>query len=229
MKRISLFTAFTVIMAMSFGIYTSTKVGADAPVISITGPTGTQYVSFPWNGTITFNLSHAGVHGNKPGDLGHINNLEVKVNGTSIAYVENPFSTNNQTDVVSCSATLNAVGTCNMGGDNNNATVSVPWLVNDPGSYTITVSTKHQGAEGLDEEEVALSLVAVEYPAPPAVANAFMNTTYTKAQLSSKKRGCIVSAIAGNHAKEEKYGAKGGPYNDALIQADVLSYFSSCP
>jgi hypothetical protein len=41
--------------------------------------------------------------------------------------------------------------------------VTVPWVVNGPGNYTITVSVKHQGDTGEDEELVAAALLAVEY------------------------------------------------------------------
>ena len=71
--------------------------------------------------------------------------------------------------------------------------------------------------------------VSVEYPAPPAVANAYLNATYTKQQLNAKRRGCIVSQIADNHAKDSKYGPKGGPHNTDEIEDDAEYYFLNCP
>ena len=42
------------------------------------------------------------------------------------------------------------------------------WTVPAPGQYAVTVSVKHQGELGEDTEDATFSLIAVEYPAPPA-------------------------------------------------------------
>jgi hypothetical protein len=70
--------------------------------------------------------------------------------------------------------------------------------------------------------------LSVEYPAPPAIANAYINSTSTLKNLFGKKRGCIINEIAQRHGQQEAYGAKPGPYNEALVQSDVLFFGASC-
>jgi hypothetical protein len=77
-----------------------------------------------------------------------------------------------------------------------------------------------------------MSSVEVEFKAPPAIANEYINDFYR--HLAPKNRGCVVSKIAQNHAKEVKYGPKGGDaelwpgtgYDVVLIKAHVDYYFA---
>jgi hypothetical protein len=75
-------------------------------------------------------------------------------------------------------------------------------------------------------------MLAVEYPAPPAVANAYINSDPTYKAAPGKKRGCIISKVAEKHAKWSDdpyvgYGPKGGPYIEEAIEADVDYYMSN--
>ena len=79
----------------------------------------------------------------------------------------------------------------------------------------------------MDEVSVAYALMAVEFPAPPSVGNAYLNTL-PKSSVSAKKRGCVISMIAGNHAQLNKYGPKGGPYDESLIRSDAIGYLAGC-
>jgi hypothetical protein len=195
---------------------------ADMPVVNITGPTGTIYVSsFPYATNIAFNLTHS--------QLKDLHVLNVYVDGTSIlpggTDVGDPFDTSNNCK----SPNLTTISTnCSTNGADQ-ASVSVPWSVPAPGTYSLTVKVKHQSLVGQDDEEVSflLAIVAVEYPAPPAVANSFINTTFG-AKTGAKVRGCVISKIADNQAKSEMYGPRGGPYNIPLIQSDVLAYWGPC-
>jgi hypothetical protein len=150
--------------------------------------------------------------------------LDVLVNGASLfaSAVGDPFGTSNECK----SPNLTSVTiTCSTNGSDE-ATFGIPWTVPAPGTHTITVSIKHQNDIGEDEETVTFSLIAVEYPAPPAIANAYINRTFPKS--AAKVRGCVISQIAEKHAHDSAYGPKGGPYDSALVEADVLSFWAPC-
>jgi hypothetical protein len=201
----------------------SGMVRADAPVVTITSPTdgSTLYFpSFPATVNLGFTISH--------NDLSDLNVLDIKVDNTSIfsgGPLGNPFPSN------ACSSAqmvLPNISSCSTNGSNL-ATVSAPCVVSQIGTYAIAVSVKHRGAEGVDEEDVTIALLVVEYPAPPAVANAYLNNgTFNKKTLTGSVRGCIISQIANNHAMESKYGPKGGPYDESLIKADTDILYSIC-
>ena len=198
------------------------QVKADTPALDITSPTaagGTIFVpSFPYNTSIAFNITHD--------QLKDLNVLNVLVNGVSIVGgdIGDPFDTSNACKNPNLTSVSNS---CNTNGSNQ-ASVTVPWIVNDPGNYTITVSVKHRGDTGEDEEIVAVALLAVEYPAPPAVANAYIKSQYAK--LTAGRRGCVISAIAKEHGQNERYGPKGGPYVESLIRSDVDTLLlTTCP
>jgi len=40
--------------------------------------------------------------------------------------------------------------------------------------------------------------------------------------------GCVIANIAGEHAHNNTYGQKGGPYNDETIKSDVDSFIGHC-
>jgi len=218
MKSKKMFVAFFVALLLAVASGTA---WADTPTVTITAPSGVlTTTSFPFTTSITFNLTHS--------ELKNLNVLDVQVNGVGIVNggepIGNPFTNAN-----ACTTLLISNSTSCNASDSNNATVSVPWDVLGVGSYTITVSVKHQNAEGEDEEVVQVALLTAEYPAPPAIANAFINgDPYLKKVTSAKKRGCAISQIAIEHGQNEKYGPKGGPYDDTLVQTDVLAFLGAC-
>lgn len=187
---------------------------ADQPTLTILEPTGTVYLaSFPAVVPVSFRVNHTGID--------EVNVLNVEVDGVSIIGegVGNPFHGG------TCENTNKnlAFNSCNVDSASQ-ATVGLNWSVPVPGSYSLTVSVKHRGLEGEDLEEVQFLTLNAEYPAPPAVANKYMNANPPK----TKVRGCVISAIAELHAKDSYYGPKGGPYNDALIRADVDEFRGVC-
>lgn len=222
MKRLYSLIAALVLVAAMFVVAPMDRAKADTPTLDITSPTaagGTIFVpSFPYNTSISFNVSHD--------QLKDLNVLKVLVNGVSIVGddIGDPFDTANNCK----NPNLTSVSTnCNTNGLNQ-ASVTVPWVVNEPGNYTITVSVKHRGNTGDDEELVAVAMLAVEYPAPPAVANAYIKSQYAK--LPAGRRGCVISSIATEHGQNERYGPKGGPYNETLIRSDVDTLLlTTCP
>ncbi|CAN5692332.1 hypothetical protein BH20ACI4_BH20ACI4_28340 [soil metagenome] len=213
-RKLSIFSALALVLTL-FVSLTITPVKADTPTISITGPSGTVFVpGFPYNTTIDFTISHA--------DLNDLNALRVDIDGNQLHNFGNPFST---TACNSGGGNLAGVATlCSVAA--GTATVKIPWSVPGPGTYTISVSVKHNGAEGEEVETATFVLTAIEYPAPPAVANAYLNTFTPK--VNAKKRGCVISQIANNHAQNSKYGPKGGPYDETLIRSDTDLYLAGC-
>ena len=215
MKR-TLTTVITLALIAAVLVYVPARqVKADTPVINITSPTGTVFVSsFPYATTISLSIHHV--------SLSNLNVLEVTVDGNSLTgIIGNPFDGSNQ-----CRPVAFVGGTTCNTSSTDDATVTVPWSVPAPGTYSVGVRIRHQGSEGIDEEDVTFSLVAVEYPAPPAIANGYINSVYKG--ISAKKRGCVISLIANNHAHDSKYGPKGGPYDNDLVKADVDTYIYAC-
>jgi hypothetical protein len=202
--------------------------GPPAPTpltVDITDPTTgvTVYVpSFPANVDIMFIITH-----NPLKDVGVLN---VEVDSISIFSggnaIGNPFDIDN---MCSGQMVLPNISFCSTN-ELDEGTVKAPWLVPEPGTYTITVSSKHTGVgeavTDSEEADIQLSLVNVEYPAPPAVANAYLNSLGIK--IKGGVRGCIISAIANNHAWYSAYGPKGGPYNIPLIEGDADALLLSC-
>ncbi len=195
-------------------------VWADAPILNIQVPAGTVFTTtFPYTQPITFTLYHT--------YLGNVKVLDIQVDGTTIVNngtpIGSPFTNTNQ-----CSSLLLAnVSACNAS-DPSNATVTVPWTVTAVGAHTILVSVKHQNDLGEDEETVQVALLNAEYPAPPSVANAYINGDPILRALSARKRGCVISKIADRHAKDEAYGPRGGPYDEDMIRGEVVTFFSTC-
>lgn len=203
-------------------VFVQGTISADQPVVVINSPTGTVYsASFPFTVPISFSVTHH--------EVKNLNVLDVQVNGTSIltggSAIGNPFSGPSNTNACSAGMVLPNISYCNVA-DSDHASATAPWAVENPGTYTVAVSVKHQNAEGGDVETVIISQLSAEYPAPPAVANAYINANLKSG--SAKVRGCVISKIADNHAKESTYGPKGGPYDETLIESDVLAYWPTC-
>ena len=195
---------------------------AHAPTVEIKSPSGDQYVlGFPALVQVTLQLSH--IHQTQPENcqLDAISDLKVTAqhanddSPTEIHFNSDPALPANPT-LPFCTATY-----------------SFDWSVGAPGSYTLLLTTKH-GRDGATDSEEYIEFImrAVEYPAPPAVANAYINSDPTYKAAPGKKRGCIISKIAEKHAKYAGddwygYGDKGGPYDEAAIEADVDYYYIS--
>ena len=189
---------------------------ADAPSLAINSPSGTVYVAqFPTLQQLNVTLSH--------NQLKSLSVLELFVNGVSLTgTIGNPFDNANACKYPNMSVT----SSCNTNGLDQ-AVIAVPWTVSAPGSYVVTASVKHQGLEGEVTETVTFALVAVEYPAPPAIANAYISQTYG-ARGSARVRGCVINQIATYHAQFERYGPKGGPYDNPRVYADVTAFWRPC-
>lgn len=223
----------TAVGTVASALAISLSANAAAPIVEITDPTSASIIYspvFPFEQSISFNLSATTrKHGQLEVDaaLKDVGVLHVQVDDVGIVNggtaIGNPFTSAN-----ACAAILTTSPNSCSTTDSDNASVSVPWTVTQPGSYTIAVSAKIQNAEGEDEEVVLVALATAEYPAPPAVANAFIKANPT-VLTSKKQHGCVISKIADEHAKYETFGPKGGPYNESLIQAYVVSFASTCP
>jgi hypothetical protein len=205
-------------------------VSAGAPTVTITSPTAAATVysaTFPFTQSIAFTVHHDDVQG-QPRNISDVRNLEVLIDGVTIAGadVEEPWKK------------ANAPG-CNLKGDPFAAPYTgcvveddytgkgtINWSVPAPGTYAITVRVKHASETGEDVESVQFALLNAEFPAPPAVANAYINANLKAG--SAKVRGCVIAKIAEKHAKESAYGPKGGPYNTSWIQDDVSSFWAQC-
>ena len=194
---------------------------ADEPVLTVLEPTGTAYLpGFPAVVPVAFRVDHA--------DVSNLNVLKVEVDGASILGVDevgNPFKGPGN---VSACANIDAnprFSSCTLHSAAA-VTVGLDWVVPAPGAYSLLVSVKHQGETGEDIEAVQFLTLTAEYPAPPAVANAYMNST--NPPKKAKVRGCVISAIAELHAKDSAYGPKGGPYDEAMIKEDTDAFRALC-
>src|SRR5262245_51662874 len=211
-RHLPVFSLITFVAAMAV----TQHAYADGPTLTINSPTGTVYVaSFPTLQQLNVTLSH--------NQLKSLNVLDLAVNGSSLTgTIGNPFDGANQCKYPNMSVT----SSCTTNGLDQ-ASITVPWTVSGPGSSVVTASAKHQGEEGEVTETVTFALIAVEYPAPPAIANAYINQTYG-GRGAARVRGCVINQIATYHAQFERYGPKGGPYNNALIYSDVISFWRPC-
>lgn len=198
-----------------------------APTLNITSPTAGGGAIFFGTFPAVVNIAYT-VQMNGGIELKDLTNLNVIVNGTSLyGGAQNAF-TNSAGGANQCQGVVaTAPHTCNAL-DAYNASLTARWNVPAVGEYTIVVSGKHKSAIGEDVEVVQVSQLSAEYPAPPAVANAYINTK-PRSWLTSTQRGCIIKQVAEQHGQYAAYGPKGGPYNVALIQAAVESYASGCP
>jgi hypothetical protein len=141
---------------------------ADMPAISVLSPAdgSTIYATtWPFTANLTFTLHHD--------ELDDLNALDVKVDGTSILPGQNAIG--NPFDSAGCKAAQwPSPLTCNIVATNT-ALITVPWTV-ALGPHTISFTVKHTGQYVEEEDvEVTVVLVSAEYPAPPAIANAYIN------------------------------------------------------
>lgn len=211
------------VIAMLATAALGTPASADAPTMTIVSPTGTIFVSGP-GAVVPLMLS---VQHNP---LSVLTQFDVQVDGASIIGGQvNPFTAGATANL--CTAALTAVTAACATNNLDQAAVTVNWMVQSvPASYTLFIKSRHQSVTGTDEEEVLVQVLDIEYPAPPAVANAFINSQSStiRKQFTSAVRGCVISQIAEAHAKLEAYGPKGGPYDVPHIQSDVRALSPSC-
>lgn len=183
------------------------------PGISIIEPSGVYYVDgFPVNVPVTLAV-----------DLYNPNNgncISSAINGITVE-----ASLNEVSNEIHSTNNPNLGNVCP-------ATYGFNWSVSQPGSYNLVVTVRHGNDEGVAIEEVEFLTLAVEYPAPPAVANAYINSNDHLRALPGRQRGCVISGVAEKHAKLagtiDGYGPKGGPYNIDAIHMDVDAFFGTC-
>jgi hypothetical protein len=221
-KRISI-SIFSGLLAASSAM----AAGGVPPTINITGPTGTVIVSsFPFSTNITMQISH-------PDGLDKLEVFDVQTSQISpspssyalLTKIGNPFDQNG-----ACSNQMipaNQISGCLV--NSGVATVSAMWQVPTAGTYSVQVTLKYKGAEGIDTQDATfILLLAIEYPAPPAIANAFINATSSLKKGAPTVRGCVINQIAQLHGQTQKYNPPPGPYNVSLVQSDVLAFWPAC-
>jgi len=207
---------------------------AHAPTVTILSPTTgntifAESTDFPLTVPVSFRVNHYEPGANPPNtekDMRDVSEVKVSIARTApsnlayadIAVLDHPWKTGssvgcnpaNPASVTSCGTTGNTQG---------DATVS--WPATGFGTYSVKVTAKHASATGQDEETgivIAEEIVSVEWPAPPAIANAYINANYKKS--SATQRGCIIKKITErDHLR--LYGERPGPYNEIAIQTDV--------
>jgi hypothetical protein len=221
---------FHVLVALAVvGLFLVAAVVADTPTVNITSPTaGTTLFSstFPFQTPVTFTVQHSGAVLDALKDLLLTYQKTTDATPTTIYSNADPFPSN------ACPSLVAPLTGCTVT-DSHNGSMTVTWSIPSPGDYAITVEATHGNNTGDDTEEPisAVLIVSAEFPAPPAVANAYINSDPSLKSLIGKRRGCVISKIAEQHAKYETYGPKGGPYNEAAIQSDVNAFSSPsvCP
>lgn len=219
MKRLSIGAAALTLFSAAH----AQSVPATPPTITILSPTSAATLfsaTFPFTQTVSFKVGHVET-------LAKVQVLDVSVNNATIINGGTPLGNPFDNDSLCVSALTTAPNTC-VNASAYEATVGVPWTIGAPGTYSLLVSAKYRSAEGLDEETILVTQANVEYPAPPAVANAYINGDVYLKSLAGKKRGCIISKVAEQHAQYSSYGPKGGPYDEGAIRAATLSFASIC-
>lgn len=119
---------------------------------------------------------------------------------------------------------------------NSPYTFSFPWTITGPGTYEVKVTGRHGNEWGEDSEVVVVSstMVIVDYPAAPAVANQIIREHMPR--LSRNQVNFLIREVA--HKMGDEFGRgtdfNGVPKSDvALYKAEVmafmLSFFPSHP
>jgi hypothetical protein len=194
-----------------------------APTVTILSPTSSATLfsaTFPFTQPVSFKVGHAET-------LAKVQVLDVSVNNITLINGGQPLGNPFNVAGLCVSALTTAPNTC-VNASAYEATVGVPWIIPAPGTYSLLVSAKYRSAEGTDEETILVAQATAEYPAPPAVANAYINGDPYLRALSGKKRGCVIAKVAEQHAQFSAYGPKGGPYAEDAIRAATLSFASTC-
>jgi len=128
-------------------VLTASVAMADAPAIQINSIPVLAYASFPQTYVVTGTISHT--HNN----LNSLKDLTFSVNGVTLNYDSKPYTGN---DI------------------RTSTTISFPWTINEPGTYTIVVSARHGGFLGTASQTVTVTLLVPDDPdegrAAPAIA-----------------------------------------------------------
>jgi hypothetical protein len=98
-----------------------------------------------------------------------------------------------------------------------------------PSAHTPLRSLRNTGTPRVVAASRQQSQTQPLHTRPPAVANAYINSSTWRTYLTGKQRGCVISKIAEQHGKNAAYGPKGGPYEAHAIQQAVGSFAGSCP
>jgi hypothetical protein len=97
-----------------------------------------------------------------------------------------------------------------------------------PAYFSLELKGSRGGPGGVQNYEceqdfkVEVDFIQVEYIAPPAIANRYIREQEIK--LNGRQRGCIISHIADQHAKQNAYspdGNRGGPFRADWVEQDV--------
>jgi hypothetical protein len=98
---------------------------------------------------------------------------------------------------------------------------SFDWHILAPGTYTVTVTGRHGNDWGSDSEEVEVigeTVVTVDYPAAPAVANRIIRNHYPK--LPRKQVNFMISEVA--HEMGNEFG-RGTDFH-GVAKEDAVAY-----
>lgn len=191
----------------------------------LSGNGGTVYLDNPDTDTVNIGVALHATANLKNIDLF---TLSVSKNGSPTSLIDDnsPFDTNNN-----CS--MSEATTCTPT-DDKNATVTKTWTPGGVGTYLIDAYMSTQAFDACDQEEVIIEpqIISVEFPAPPAIANHYINEQYPSG-LSPKCRGRIIRAIADkwNSDRAGTYGPAPGPYDSDEVGQDVVTFntqFSEC-
>lgn len=204
----------------------TTTAQADGPTVTINSPTDAAPVFCADFASCVVGIDATIVHTNS--DLSQLTQFDVQVNNASIIGGQlNPFKNDPDPANIVCTDNLFAATTsCVVSATGTRGDVVVPWTITQAGEYVIFVKARHQSVDGSDSETIDVQLLSAEYPAPPAVANAYIKSQKSAVGWTAKQRGCVISLIAQHHGQGEKYGPKPGPYDQEAIEDDVDLYFA---
>lgn len=195
-------TALTTLILVVAGL--ATVAHAFVADVDIISPSDTQYVpGFPANINVTLSIDLKNSAGNCV--TNGIKSIEVTaqeeldLSPTLIHSADNPINNDTQT----CPAPYSFV-----------------WSVPGPGNYTLVVEVNHGSDTGSEETTIGVVLLAVEWPAPPAVANAFLKEKCQK--MKGGTHGAIISEIA-YWFNQGDFNPKPGPYNETKIKEYVVN------
>jgi len=155
---------------------------------------------------------------------------------TFMVDADKPFPKNNGSTMCDPASGLTNCSFSGSGQGNSptSVTASAEWCVGSAGAeYLLKLcATAHNGNNAVnncDGDTSVYTVVATEYPAPPAIANWYLNDEGY--DVTEGMRGEIIQQIAHNHA-DEKYGPHGGDsaiddygYDKECIENDVDSVY----
>jgi hypothetical protein len=198
---------------------------AHAPVINIVSPTdasAVQHSAYPAMQSVQLDITHLELQ-----DLSNVKVIYTPSVGLPVSIVEfgNPFPGN-----LCNTSTIALPTTCAITTPASAARITAQWQIPAPGVYTLTVETRHGGSGGAvvvsDSETItAETTVVAEYPALPAVVNAYIQARTPS--MPGKIKGCLVSGVAKVH---EAYYPKNvyAPYTNATVRTALANFYDVC-